>query len=163
MNTEQTSENIFTYIKSHISTFSPPLSVLFLGGVHISKIACSNKSRTVSFLLLVEQCRYTIYREKPSIPPWMTNPQRIKLWWLSQCHKLLEPGTLYFLLLLRETHLICEFIGSVLANAFATLCCWSLIPILFKCPRIIDLPVVGPCCTLKSSIIPWSSWSLILL
>ena len=34
-------------IKSHISTFSPPLSVLILGGVPISKIACSNRSRNL--------------------------------------------------------------------------------------------------------------------
>ena len=38
-------------IKSHISAFSPPLSVLILGGVPISKIACSNRSRSLLFII----------------------------------------------------------------------------------------------------------------
>lgn len=60
-------------IYSFTFTFSPPLSHLTLSGRPYSFTALSKHRKTVSLLLLVEQCKYTMNREKPSMPPWTTN------------------------------------------------------------------------------------------
>ena len=60
----------------------------------------SNTLIAVSALLLVVHSKNVINREYPSIGPCSTKPYRIKLWWLSMCHKLFGAGTLHFFLLI---------------------------------------------------------------
>ena len=55
------------------SVFSLPLSERTLDGRPNLLTADWNASKTVLALLFVEQLRNTIIREKPSIPPCMTN------------------------------------------------------------------------------------------
>lgn len=59
-----------------------------------------------------------------TIPPWITNFQRTRLWWPSMSQILFGPGTLYIRLLTNAAHLILELSGSTRTRASVTrLCC----------------------------------------
>ena len=110
-------------IASHTRTFSTPLSTCIRDGQYppLLWIALRNKDKTVSERLLLLQWRNIILLERPSMPPWITNPQRINAWWPSRCQSEFGQG-IYFFLDTTTPHLIAEFLGcffapSVLRNA----------------------------------------------
>ena len=72
------------------------LSLLTLDGKpYYLSTAWGNTFSTVETSLLVAAARYTISREKPSIPPWVTILHRVRLWYPSTFHRLLGPATEY--------------------------------------------------------------------
>ena len=105
---------------------------------------CFLKQSTSSFLSVIcSAFELTILREKPSMPPWITNPQLTKLWSPSICQRL------YFLLLIKAAHLRSELVGSIRTNVLATFSCWTRKPKFCKCPNARDRLAVGPCTCLK--------------
>lgn len=87
---------------------------------------------------------WTINLLYPSIPPWVTNLQRTKAWWPSICHRLLGPGTLYLeILYAANPHLSTEFLGSTSRKICWIRLFWTIIPLAFKYPCIMDIPVFG--------------------
>ena len=58
---------------AHTFIFSPPRSHRIRCGSLYSCTAPQNNCKTVALLLLLEQCRNTMHREKPSMAPWTTN------------------------------------------------------------------------------------------
>ena len=83
-------------------------------------VASRNRASTVCFLLFVPHFKKQISRENPSIHPWMTNHQLIRLWCSSICHRLFGPGTEYVLLVITVAHLSREFCGSTLLKQART-------------------------------------------
>lgn len=98
---------------------------------------------TVSARLFPEHFRYTINLLNPSIPPWVTYLQRTKAWWPSICHRLLGPGTPYFLPYATNPHFSTKFLGSTSRKICWIRLFWTLIPLAFKYPCIMDIPVFG--------------------
>ena len=117
----------YSIIFLNIKVLAPPLSVLTLEGMSYISKAYSSKLTAVSALLFAEQFKNVINREYPSIAPLSTKSHRIKLWWLSMCHKLFGGGTLYFSLLIINDHRMWQPSGSTRARLSVKRFCWTFI------------------------------------
>ena len=76
------------------STFLPPLSERTLEGHPQLCTAAKKKASTVAAELFIAQLKYTISLENPSMPPCITNVQRIRQCSPSMCQRELGPQTL---------------------------------------------------------------------
>ena len=96
-------------------------------------------------VLFVEQCKKVKNHENPSIAPWITNSQLIRLWWLSRCQRLFGTATEYA----RCENVIAQRIltlrGSTRARHLRTRSRCILNHSDLKWPKTIEAPTKQPC------------------
>ena len=139
-----------TYLAT--STLSPPWSPLTQEGIPNCCTAHWKAHKAVSARLLVKYLKTVIILEKPSIPPWITDPHLIRLWCPSMCHHEFGQGTLYTLLVITAAPWRALFPGSTLLIAARTRSRCTKWPRDLTYPVKYDCPVVVPCCDINKPI-----------
>ena len=124
-------------------TFSPPRSERTLDGHPHSFTAVMNKCKTLWDRLFVEAFRNIIRREKPSIPPWITNRHLMRQWRPSICHNEFGAGTLYARRLTVVRWRVRTDIGLTRWRDSLTFLRGTWMLILLRWPHIIVIPLLG--------------------